>query len=453
MPLEENDQVATIGERGRRVWLYVDRVVGPWLRRRRAVALTLFFVLLVAPWIVIGDHPALRFDIPNRKFHLFGVTLLASDGMYLLFLFGFIVFGVFLVTALFGRAWCGWACPQTVFLESIIRPIEALIEGSPRQRKLLDDAPMSAGKLWKKGLKYAVYLVVAGAIGTTVVAYFIGREGVLDAQFDPRTHPAGTAFFGVITGLLFFDFAWFREQVCVVVCPYGRFQSVLLDADSVSVNYDARRGEPRGKKGSTTGDCVDCKRCLHVCPTGVDIRQGVQMECVGCMACIDACHEVMAKIGRPTGLIRQASLRELQGEPRRWLRPRVVLYAAALVSVGVGLSYTLTHRAPVEFSFARAPGPLFTELPGGWVQNQTNLRLSNRSDVVRHVRVEASGAAQVVVPGQPLTLEPGQELRVPAFLMQPVAQAEGPQSPFELTVSDDRGYTRPYVWNFMSRPR
>lgn len=453
MPLEENDQVATIGERGRRVWLYVDRVVGPWLRRRRAVALTLFCVLLVAPWIDIGDHPALRFDIPNRKFHLFGVTLLASDGMYLLFLFGFVVFSVFLVTALFGRAWCGWACPQTVFLESIIRPVEALIEGSPRQRQRLDEAPMSAGKLWKKGLKYAVYLVVAGAIGTTVVAYFIGREGVLDAQFDPRTHPAGTAFFVVITGLLFFDFAWFREQVCVVVCPYGRFQSVLLDADSVSVNYDARRGEPRGKKGSTTGECVDCKRCLHVCPTGVDIRKGVQMECIGCMACIDACDEVMLKIGRPTGLIRQASLHELQGEPRRWLRPRVALYALALLSVGVGLSLTLTHRAPVEFSFARAPGPLYTELPGGLVQNQTNLRLSNRSDVVRHVRVEAPGGAQVVVPGQPLTLEPGQELRVPAFLMQPVAQADGPQSPFELTVSDDQGYTRPYVWNFMSKPR
>ncbi len=455
MPLAEDDQVVTIGSHGRRVWLYVDRVVGRWMVRRTAVAWLLFSILLVAPWIDMGDHAALRFDIPNRKFHLFGITLLASDSSYLLFLFGSVVFSVFLVTALWGRAWCGWACPQTVFLESIIRPIEALIEGSPRNRARLDQGPLTAAKAWKKGLKFAVYLVVAGAVGTTVVAYFIGREGVLDAQFDPRTHPAGTAFFVAITALLFFDFAWFREQTCVVVCPYGRFQSVLLDADSVSVNYDARRGEPRGKKGSTTGDCVDCHRCVQVCPTGIDIRKGVQMECVGCMACIDACDDVMVRMNRPEGLIRFASLNELEAKPRRVWRPRVVLYVIALVAVVAGLTFSLNHREALEFSLARAPGSLYTELPGDQVQNQANLRISNRSHTEREVRIEVVEPAggSIVVPGQPLKMAAERELRVPVFMVRSRPETANGRSPFTIRVHDDQGYERLYTWNFMSKPR
>jgi cytochrome c oxidase accessory protein FixG len=226
---------------------------------------------------------------------------------------------------------------------------------------------------------------VAGAVSTTFVAYFLGRDGILEAQFDPFSHPAGTGFFIGITLVLYFDFAWFREQTCVVVCPYGRFQSVLLDADSVSVNYDTKRGEPRGKKGTDgAGDCVDCKRCIQVCPTGIDIRKGTQMECVACMACIDACDEVMEVIGKPKGLIRFASLHELEGQPTRKLRPRVIAYAALIVVVTVGLFVTLSKRRELEFTLARAPGPVYIEMGDGMVQNHANLRISNRGDEGPH---------------------------------------------------------------------
>ena len=456
MPLEEDDRLTTIGERGRRLWLYTDRVWGKWLKRRAVVAYLLFFVLLLAPWVDINGDPALMFDIPNRKFHLFGMTLLASDGLYLLFIMGFVVFGIFLVTALFGRAWCGWACPQTVFLESIIRPLEALIEGKPRTREKLDEAPTSARKLWKKGLKYSVYLVVARAISTTVVAYFLGRDGILQAQFDPFSHPAGTGFFISITAILFFDFAWFREQTCVVVCPYGRFQSVLLDADSISVYYDPKRGEPRGaRRTEGTGDCVDCKRCVQVCPTGIDIRKGVQMECVGCMACIDACDEVMVTLDRPLGLIRMASMTQMEGGVRRMLRPRVVVYSVMLCVVAVGLFLTLNTRRELEFTLARAPGPAYVELADGTVQNHANLRISNRgtTDHVVSVEVLEPKDGTMVVPGIPVIIKAGQEQRFPAFLMRPMPHTPNGQSPYRIRISDDREFEQIVEWNFLSRAK
>jgi cytochrome c oxidase accessory protein FixG len=247
MALAKNDTVRTIGEGGRRVWLYPLWVMGRFVKARTLVAWTLFVLLLIAPWIDVAGHPAMLFDVPGRRFHFWGLTFFPTEAYWLLFGFGILVFSVFFFTAVFGRLWCGWACPQTVLLESIIRPIEILIEGQPSARKKLDQAPWTAGKVFKKGLKLTAFLVVAGAFATTLVAYFIGRDGVLEAQAFPSTHPIGTAFFVVLTGILFFDFAWFREQTCIVVCPYGRFQSVLMDADSLTIGYDARRGEPRGK--------------------------------------------------------------------------------------------------------------------------------------------------------------------------------------------------------------
>lgn len=454
MPLEENDRLATIGDKGRRLWLYTDRVWGTWLKRRAVVAYLLFFILLLAPWVDINGDPALMFDIPNRKFHLFGMTLLASDGLYLLFVMGFVVFGIFLVTALFGRAWCGWACPQTVFLESIIRPLETLIEGKPRTREKLDDGPLTGAKIWKKSLKYTVYLVVAGAISTTVVAYFLGRDGILDAQFDPFSHPAGTGFFIGITAILFFDFAWFREQTCVVVCPYGRFQSVLLDADSISINYDEKRGEPRGSKRTAgAGDCVDCKRCIQVCPTGIDIRKGVQMECVGCMACIDACDEVMLKIDRPVGLIRMASMKQMEGGARRMLRPRVIVYIGLICIVAVGLFVTLSKRKELEFTLARAPGPAYVEMADGVVQNHANLRISNRGDHDHTINVEVLEPAEgkMVVPGIPVIVKAGQEQRFPAFLMRPAPKTPDGKSKFRIRITDERDFEQVIEWNFLSK--
>ena len=448
MALAKNDTVRTIGEGGRRVWLYPLWVMGRFVKARTLVAWTLFVLLLIAPWIDVAGHPAMLFDVPGRRFHFWGLTFFPTEAYWLLFGFGILVFSVFFFTAVFGRLWCGWACPQTVLLESIIRPIEILIEGQPSARKKLDQAPWTAGKVFKKGLKLTAFLVVAGAFATTLVAYFIGRDGVLEAQAFPSTHPIGTAFFVVLTGILFFDFAWFREQTCIVVCPYGRFQSVLMDADSLTIGYDARRGEPRGKAAARTmaesevklGDCVDCKKCVQVCPTGIDIRDGVQLECVNCTACIDACDSIMDKLGRPRGLIRYASENTLAGKARRILRPRVIIYGTALTLLLVGFSTAVVLRAPVEVTMTRLPGTTYVTLPDGRIQNMMQLRIGNRTAEPRTFYLEA-----VAPPGTEVST-PTQHIHVGANQVAPftilvVRPAGGePNTPFRIKIHDDTGF-------------
>lgn len=455
MPLAENDRVATIGEAGKRVWLYPQRIVGRFIRARTWVAWWLIALLLLAPWVDLGGNPALRFDIPARRFHFFGLNLFATDANYLLFLFAFLVLSVFLVTALFGRAWCGWACPQTVFLESLIRPIEELIEGKPHHRLKLDQGPWTTEKIWKKGAKHAVFITIAGMASTSFLAAFLGREGTLEAQLDPMSHPVGTLFFLLITGLLYFDFAWFREQTCVVVCPYGRFQSVLLDQDSLTVGYDVARGEPRGKKGTASGDCVDCKLCVQVCPTGIDIRNGSQMECVACTACIDACDPVMVKIGKPKGLIRYASENSLAGKPTRVLRPRVLIYSALLAAVTAGFSFAVSQRQPVEIAVTRVVGAPYTEMADGLVQNAMHLRIANKDSAERRftVAVIEPKDAQAVLAGAPASVAPGEVTKVPLFLLLRDPGSSSGKSAIRLRVEDDRGFSQELTSSFLSRPQ
>ena len=451
MPLAEDSTVTTIGEGGRRVWLYPLRVWGRFVTARTAFGWALFAVLLIAPWIDVGGHPAMFFDIPERRFYLWGLTLFATDANYLLFLFGAFIFSVFFFTALLGRVWCGYACPQTVFLEGIIRPIEQLIEGPPSKRKALDRAPWSLQKLGKKALKYAAFLVVAGAIATTLVAYFIGRHGVLEAQGDPLSHPVATSFFVVITAILMFDFAWFREQTCIVACPYGRFQSVLMDPDSLTIGYDATRGEPRGKpKDPAAGDCIDCKKCVIVCPTGIDIREGVQMECINCAACVDACDSIMDKLGRPRGLVRYTSERGLAGETTRLVRPRVVLYGLALVAITVGLVTALSLREPVELALTRPPGAPFVVRPDGRLQNMVRLRISNKTDAPRTWRVSAAGVGEIITPVAEMRVEGNAVSAFPVLLVR--GQPEAAATPFPLVVTGEDGATWPIEATFLAPP-
>lgn len=502
MPLDYDDTVKTIGDDGRRVWLYPRWSPGAKLSARTAVHWVLFVLLLIGPWVDIGGHPATRVDIPGRRLYFWGATLMATDGAYLLFLAGLVVFGVFFFTALFGRAWCGWACPQTVFLESLIRPFERMIEGGPAQRRKLDAAPWTAKKVAKKVTKYAFYVLVAGAIGTTFTAYFLGRHGVIEAQLHPASHPGGTATFLVITGLLLFDFAWFREQTCLVVCPYGRFQSVLLDPDSLTVGYDAARGEPRGKaRDPNAGDCVDCKACVQVCPTGIDIRKGVQMECIQCMACIDACEQIMTKLDRPIGLIRLDSQRHLSGERepaqaqdparapepepeqgtgqgfsddetpsladtqharglpawfwRRALRPRVALYGAGLVVVFAILVFVLGNRQPVGLDLHRMSGTAPYVTYEDRVQNSLELRIQNRDDQERAFTVELAdedAGTELLVPGGELVVEPESVRQFPVFVTRPV---DADPADVRLRVSDGHGFSQVVTIEFLagSRPK
>lgn len=452
--LEENDTVSTIGEKGNRVWLYPTWFRGRLLTARTVAHTVLVVLLLIGPWIDINKHPAMRIDIPSRRIYFWGLQLFATDGSYLLFLWGFLLFGVLFFTALFGRAWCGWACPQTVFLESIIRPIERLVEGSPSKRRKLDESPWNANKIVRKGLKHGAFLAVCGAIGTTFVAYFLGRDGVMEAQADPLSHPVGTFTFVFITGITFFDFAWFREQTCIVVCPYGRFQSVLLDQNSLGVNYDEKRGEPRAKKGTEgAGDCVDCKRCVNVCPTGIDIRKGVQMECIQCMACIDACNDVMGKLHRPEGLIRLTSLEALDGKKTRFVRPRVLAYGGALVAVSIALLLTLVQRESIELNLGRQAGAAWAELPDGRVQNAMQLRISNKDNAARsfELRLVAPADAELVTPISPMTVYAGSVEHMPLFVIRPAENAsDGAQMVLE--VVDGAEFSEQVSAKFMGNP-
>lgn len=451
--LPPNDRLRTIGEGGARAWLYPEWFRGRFMRLRTIAHSVLFVLLLIGPWIDVGGHPAMRVDIVERRIYVWGLTLFATDGSYLLFLFGVLVFGIFLSTALFGRAWCGWACPQTVFLESIIRPIERWIEGSANQRRRLDAQPWSARKIGKKVLKWSAFLVVAGAIGTTFTAYFLGRDETIAAQSDPFSHPAGTLTFLIVTALLFFDFAWFREQTCLVVCPYGRFQSVLLDADSLSVTYDVARGEPRGKKNAVgAGDCVDCRRCIVVCPTGADIRKGTQMECIQCMACIDACDDVMSRLERKPGLIRFSSERAIEGKPTRTLRPRVVGYAVGLAGVLILSTVVVSRRLPVELNLSRQVGAPYVLTPDGRIQNSLRLRVANKSDEARSFWVEGVSpiGMQVIAPMAPFIVAPGKVEHMPVFLIRSPDTIEQSPETVTLSVTDASGFTQELDTEFMS---
>ncbi|HEY8992114.1 MAG TPA: cytochrome c oxidase accessory protein CcoG, partial [Luteolibacter sp.] len=321
------DSVTTIGRDGSRVFLYPADVRGHWASLRRVAGALLIAIYAALPWIPVNGKPALFFDVAQRRFHVFGLTLVPQDLWVMFFGISGLGFTLFFVTSLLGRVWCGWACPYTVFLDHVYRRIERLIEGDAVARRKLAAAPWTAGKILRRGAKQSLYALSSALIAHVFLSYFLSVPRLYEnIQEGPLAHATEFGIVACLTLVLWFCFGWFREQFCIVMCPYGRLQSALTDDDTLIVGYDENRGEPRGAKGKTTGDCIDCFRCVNVCPTGIDIRNGLQMECIGCTACIDACDSVMTKIGRPKGLIRYDSLNGLNGKPRRWWRPRVMAY-------------------------------------------------------------------------------------------------------------------------------
>ena len=387
------DRVTTFGNTGKRVVLHPVIAPGRFVKARALVGLLLTALYLALPWIPVGGAPALFLNIAERRFHCFGMTFLTQDLWLGFFLISGLGFGLFLLTALLGRVWCGWACPLTVFLD-IVRRLELWIEGDALRLKQLDQGSMDFNATLRRTLKNATLALLAAALAHAFLAYFVSVPDLLHMMHQaPREHLGAFLLVAALSAALWFAFSSFREQFCIVLCPYGRLQSILTDEHTLVIGYDARRGEPRGKKqgqNAPAGDCVDCKKCVQVCPTGIDIRQGLQLECIGCAACLDACETVMAKLRRPAGLIRYDSLAGLKGSPRRFWRPRLALYGTLLLAGLVASSFAISTVRSAVVSFTRLPGAPYY-LQDNSVRNQFLLRVFNKRPSENRFQIDLEG--------------------------------------------------------------
>lgn len=349
---------SSLRQDGGRNFVHPADVKGRFTRARYAVFAVLIGFWAALPWVKINGHPALFLDVENRRFFLFGGTFNAQDAWLMFFVFSGVGLLVIGITTIVGRVFCGWACPQTVFLEGIFRRIERLVEGPRNQRIRRNAGPWNADKLVRKAVKHALFIAAALFVSHIFLSFFVSMPALLEmVQRSPAENPTPFIWMTAVTLILYGNFAWFREQLCLIICPYGRMQSVLTDQSSLVVGYDAIRGEPRGKaRDPNAGDCVDCKRCVVVCPTGIDIRNGLQLDCIGCTACIDACDEVMDKLKRPRGLVRYDSLKGLQHQKNRILRPRLLFYAVLFAAWGVGVSFALGAHTSFEANLVRLRG-------------------------------------------------------------------------------------------------
>jgi cytochrome c oxidase accessory protein FixG len=409
------------------------------------VAYGLMLVFFLIPHLRMGGKPLILLDIPRRQFTLFGTTFLPTDTMLLMLLLASIIIAIFLMTALFGRVWCGWACPQTVYMEFLFRPIERLVEGGRSGSLVLDKQRSHFHP--RRLLKYAIYAVLAVFLAHTFLAYFVGTEALAQwIRRSPADHP--TSFF-VMAGTalaIFGDFAYFREQTCLVACPYGRMQSVLLDRQSLIVAYDPTRGEPRMKgkaRPEGAGDCIDCGACVTTCPTGIDIRDGLQMECIHCTQCADACDEIMTRVNKPKGLIRYSSRELLEGHKRHLIRPRTVLYPLALALFLGAFTYALATRDAADVTVLGGQGEPFTRQADGQIANQLRVKIANRTHDDHDYRIEVVGATggSAVVPQNPLRVATGQSAETPLFVLLPRSVFHDGEHRVTVRVSDGAGFS------------
>ncbi|MCC5939391.1 MAG: cytochrome c oxidase accessory protein CcoG [Lunatimonas sp.] len=407
-PDKFRDALATVQEDGKRNWIYPKKVTGKYYRWRTYLSWVLLGILFAGPFIHVNGRPWLLFNIFERKFIIFGAVFWPQDTYLLIFLLLIFVLFIILFTVVYGRVFCGWACPQTLFMEMVFRKIEYWIEGDANQQRKLNAMPWNGEKIRKKGVKMAIFVLISLVISHTVMAYLIGIDRVKEiVSQSPTENMAGFIGLMAFTGIFLFVFSWFREQACLVVCPYGRLQGVLLDNNSINVAYDYVRGEPRGmirknvsSEAPPLGDCIDCTLCVQVCPTGIDIRNGVQMECVNCTACIDVCDEVMEKVDRPKGLIRYASETSIKEGFQKLITSRVKGYTVILVLLVAAFIGLLTTRTDLEATVTRFRGMTYQEREGGVVSNLYEVTFINKTfDRQQVALVPADEAFQVEVVG------------------------------------------------------
>lgn len=421
-----DERLSTTDNKGNRIFLYPAEVRGFFRKHRNRLEILLVLFFLLLPWLKWKGVQLFLFDIPNRTFHLFGILFKAHDAPLIFLVLAVATIGLALLTSIFGRVWCGWACPQTVFIDGIYRRIETLIQGDYLKRRKLAKEPWHKDKIFKISTTWILYFIVSAIIAHSFVAYFVGSERLIQMmQGAPQENWTAFAIVFSMTVILLFNFGWFREQFCIIACPYGRIQAVLMDKKSMSVMYDYNRGEPRKDPSvpkDKQGDCISCRRCVEVCPTGIDIRRGIQMECIGCTACIDACDEIMTKVNKPLGLIRYSSEFEIETKTlvpikERMLRPRVIAYFSVILVMSFILIYLVNDRDPVMVSVLKAkdtPYSIINENSKDMVLNHFKLHVYNQS--TEEVRINISSNLELIIPQNNINLHSNSSQEIHFFV-------------------------------------
>ena len=411
---EFRDRLATIDVSGKRLWVYARKPFGKLTTARNVVGFVLIAFFFIAPFLKVNGQELLLLNFLERKFVIFGVQFWPQDfHLFFLAMIALIVF-IIVFTVTYGRLFCGWACPQTVFMELIFRRIEYWIEGSPAEQKKLAEKDWNAEKIFKKGLKHLVFYVISFIIGNVFLIYVIGSENWKHLISDsPANHVAGFTAMLIFSFIFYFIFSWFREQVCSIVCPYGRLQGVLLDRNTIVISYDYKRGETRAhlsrnedRKSSGMGDCIDCKACVQVCPTGIDIRNGTQLECINCACCIDICNDTMKRNGFKPGLIRYASEKTIADGTALKFKSRTIAYSAVLLILVSAFTYSLSARHSIEATVLRTPCMLYQDLGNEKISNLYDIKLVNktRKNIPIELRL-VSPKGEIKLIGEKLTIK------------------------------------------------
>lgn len=427
-PESFRDRLATVDAKGKRKWIFAQKPAGRFYNIRTWVSWGFFALFFALPFIKLNGRPLFQFNIPEAKFIIFGKIFWPQD----FFIFGlamvtFIIF-IVLFTAAFGRLFCGWVCPQTIFMEMLFRKVEYLIEGDAANQRLLKNEPWTARKLRIKAGKHIAFFLLSFIIANFFLSYIIGMDELIKIITEPVTQHVGGFIAIIIFSAVFYGvYAYFREQACTVVCPYGRLQSVLLDRNSMIVAYDYKRGEPRGKykkdkeAQARLGDCIDCFQCVKVCPTGIDIRNGTQMECVGCTACIDACDKMMDAVGRPRGLVRYASENNISDGSKLRFTGRMKLYSLLLLVLAGILTTLLVTRKDVGASIIRAPGILYQERGTDSISNLYTIKIVNKTlkDIPLTLKVESAPGRIVEADQQDILVKKEAQGKASFFIILP----------------------------------
>lgn len=438
------DSIGTVTQKGDRIWVFPKKPSGKFYNARTIVSAILLLLLYGLPFIKVNGNPFILLNVLERKLILFGIPFGPHDFHIFVIAMIIVIISIFLFTVVYGRIFCGWICPQTIFMEMVYRKIEYLIEGDANKQRALNKKEWNNEKIAKKTLKHIIFTLIAFSTGNIFLAYIIGVDELFKIMTDPPAqHIAGLSAMVIFSGAFYFVFAFFREQACIMVCPYGRLQGVMLDESSVVISYDYMRGEPRGIKKKNVendlGDCIDCKQCVHVCPTGIDIRNGTQLECVNCTACIDECDSIMDKIKKPPGLIRYASKNEIEKKTTSIFTPRSIGYTVVLLLLFVVLGFMFTSRSNFGLSILRTPGMMYQQYDSLHISNLYDFVLTNKTFDEIPTKLELRGVeGRIQILGSDLIAKPQDVIEAKFMVIIAEDDIKQLSTPIDIVVKTDQ---------------